>query len=244
MIGAAEATGAAVVGIRRSRCRSGPPGHRHHTALRRLRAEPARGGDRRGSVRPGEPGGSRDGVRPASTWATVRRVASVPLIAFGSAFQGGGFFLALRQAATTRREEVPDHPPLHSQAAATVARRVERALVWAKLRSPRTQTVELRGSGGARFGGSGRPSFRRGGLWTEERFDALEDEVQDHRAKQQDEHAALERKIDSVTEAVDATADRLESERKQRLVSALQWEEAGVWTFILGLVITTVGAVV
>jgi len=165
-------------------------------------------------------------------------MASAPLIAIGSAVQGGGFFLALRQAATTRREEALDHPPLYSRAAALVARKVERVFVWAKLRSPRTHSGQLGGT--IAMKGDARGRLKRGGL-TEERFDALEDEVQDHRAKQQDEHAALDRKIDL---AVDATSARLESERKQRLVSALRWEEAGVWTFILGLVITTVGATV
>jgi len=173
----------------------------------------------------------------------VRRVASVPLIAIGSAVQGGGFFLALRQAATTRREEVPDHPPLHSRAASLVARKVDRVLVVLKLRPPRTLTAQASGTVTMKGDMRARLSFKRGGLSTEERFDALEDEVQDHRAKQQDEHAALDRKIDSVTEAVDATSDRLESERKQRLVNALWWEEAGVWAFLLGLVITTTGAI-
>ena len=81
----------------------------------------------------------------------------------------------------------------------------------------------------------GRLSFRRGGLPTEERFGALEGEVQDHRAKQQDELAALARKVDSAAEAVDAATERLENERKQRLVRGLRWEEAGVWMFILVL---------
>jgi hypothetical protein len=162
----------------------------------------------------------------------------------GSAVQGGGFFLALRKAATTRREEVPDHPPLHRQAASLVARKVDRALVWAKLRAPRTHRVDLSAKGTVRASGSGRLSFKRGGLSTEERFDALEEEVQDHRAKQQDEHAALERGIDSATEAVGAATAKLESERRKRLVDALTWEEAGMWTFILGLLIATAGAVV
>lgn len=171
-------------------------------------------------------------------------MASVPLIALGSVAQGGGFYLALRHAATTRREEVPDHPPLHREAGAAIARKVERVLVWAKLRSPREQRVQISGSVGMKGDMRARLSFKRGGLLTDERFDALEDEVQDHRAKQQAEHAALERKIDSVTEAVDATSDRLESARKRRLINALRWEEAGVWMFIFGLAITTAGAIV
>jgi len=174
----------------------------------------------------------------------VRRMASVPLIVLGNTVQGCGFFLALRKAATTRRGEVPDHPPLHSQAAAAVGRNVERVLVWAGLRSPRERKAELPASVGTRADVRARPIFERGGLSTAARFDALEREVQDHQAKQQDEHAVLERRIDSVMEVVDAASPQLESERRHRLVSALQWEEAGVWTFILGLLITTVGAIV
>jgi hypothetical protein len=127
----------------------------------------------------------------ASAWVTVRRVAFVPLIVVGSAVQGGGFILALRQAGITRREEVPDHAPLRRHASALLVREVERILVWANLRSPSSQAVAL--SGSARMKGEmrARLSFRRGGLPTEARFDALEGEVQDHRAKQQDELAVL-----------------------------------------------------
>lgn len=169
-------------------------------------------------------------------------MACLPLIVVGSAVQAGGFALALRQAGATRREEVPDHPTLHRQAWTELVRRIERVLVWAKLRSPPGHVVQTSGSGTARASGEGIVSLRRGGLATDERLDALEDEVQKHRVKAVQEQAALSRKIDSAREAVVAATDRLESERKARLVRNLNREEGGVWTFIAGLALTTIGA--
>jgi hypothetical protein len=64
------------------------------------------------------------------------------------------------------------------------------------------------------------------------------------KAKQQDDHEALGRRIDGVSDEVKAEADRLERERKQRLTHSLDWEEAGIWTFAFGLILTTVGAIV
>lgn len=166
----------------------------------------------------------------------------VPLVIVGNAVQAGGFVLALREAIKTRRGEVPEHPPLHTEGAAAISRRVVRILVWSKLRKPTPVVAQLAGSIGMKTEMRGRLSFRRGGLSTEERFDALEDEVQRHRAEQADENRQLERKIEGVEESVEAVSTQLENDRKQRLVRALRSEEAGVYLFILGLAISTAGA--
>jgi ketosteroid isomerase-like protein len=41
-----------------------------------------------------------------------------------------------------------------------------------------------------------------------------------------------------------AVPDQLEKNRKERLARSLGREEAGIWTFIVGLLLTTVGAIV
>lgn len=175
-------------------------------------------------------------------------MASVPLIAAGGFVQAGGFFLALRQAGTMRREEVPDHPPLHRLVANRIvkgiAREIERALYAMKLKQ-RTPQV---GQASARISGAGGMSARghvvRKGQPVEKRLDEIELEVQELQAKQEDDREALQRRIDGVSEEVKAEAGRLETERKQRLSRSLLWEEAGIWTFILGVAITTAGATV
>ena len=47
-----------------------------------------------------------------------------------------------------------------------------------------------------------------------------------------------------MSEAAKAEAAQHESERKQRLAGSLVWQERGVYIFIGGLIISTVGAVV
>jgi len=113
-----------------------------------------------------------------------------------------------------------------------------------KLRPRKVITAQLAGSIGITANLSGRLSFRRSGLSADERFDALEGELQDLQAKQRQDHDTLQRKIDGLNEAVGTAADRLESERRQRLIRALLREEAGIWIFILGLALTTAGAIV
>jgi hypothetical protein len=171
-------------------------------------------------------------------------VASVPLIVAGGIVQGGGFALALRQAATMRREEVPEHPPLHRQAWTRAVRQVERVLVWMRLRQPRVQVAQGAGTGTMRLGGSGRLSTRRDGMPLEQRLDAIEGDIDDLRAQQREVHEALHRRIDRVSEAVQATDEKRENERLRRLVRSLDREEAGVWIFLAGLALPILGAVV
>lgn len=171
-------------------------------------------------------------------------VACVPLIVAGDVVQGGGFVLALRQAATMRREEVPDHPPLHRQAWTLIVRRVERALVKMRLRKPRTQVAQMAGTATARAGGTGRLSTSRSGMPVDERLDLIERDINELRAEQRETHEALHRRIDGVGAALEAATERLESERRNRLVRSLDGEEAGVWVFLAGVAMTTVGAVV
>jgi hypothetical protein len=84
---------------------------------------------------------------------------------------------------------------------------------------------------------------KQGGLSVDDRLTALEAEVHEHRAEQRQAIAGLEKKTSSMTDIVQAATMTLEGERKQRLVKALGWEEAGVWTFILGVILTVVGTV-
>ena len=78
---------------------------------------------------------------------------------------------------------------------------------------------------------------------TDERLDKIEGELQDLQAKQAEDHATLEHRIEGVSAEAKAAEERREAERKQRLTRSLDREEAGVWIFIFGLVLTTVGAI-
>jgi len=85
---------------------------------------------------------------------------------------------------------------------------------------------------------------RRTGLPPDQRLDALETDLHDLAARKAQDHATLTGLVDGVREEVQAVPVRLESERKRRLERSLLWEEAGVWIFIAGLIVTTVGAIV
>jgi hypothetical protein len=182
--------------------------------------------------------------RVAGTPHTLCGVASVPLIVVGDLVQGVGFTRALRQAATMRREEVPEHPPLHRQAWALAVRQMERALVWMRLRKPRAHVANVAGAGTVRVSGSARPSVRRGGTPVDERLDAIEGDIDELRARQREGHEALHSRIDGVSEAAQAADEQREGERLRRLVRSLDREEAGVWIFLAGLAMTMLGAVV
>jgi hypothetical protein len=171
-------------------------------------------------------------------------VASVPFVVVGGAVQAGGFVIALRQAATMRREEAPDHPSLPRQAWALLLGSVEQMLVRVKFKRGRTQVAKVSARLSAEGGMRARAHVVRKGQPLEQRLDEIERELHELQAQQEDDHEALQRKIDGVSDEVKAEADRLESERTQRLIRSLDWEEAGILTFILGLTLTTVGAIV
>jgi hypothetical protein len=181
-------------------------------------------------------------------------MACVPLIAAGGGVQIVGFGLALRQSVLTRREQTPDEASLAGwtwvwvrrtagHAATWVRVKAERLLVRLHLRRPKTASMSASMSGGATLGGQARATVIRGGLSLPERVELLERDVQDVRHEQSEDRARLERRIEEVRTGIESQQAAQESERARQLGRSLRYEELGVLVFVIGIGLTTAGAI-
>lgn len=170
---------------------------------------------------------------------------SPPLIVVGAACQFSGFGLALYQSLSTRRREVPEARSLFVDTGRLLAQAGHRGYEWSRrvlrraLRAIGFHRVIVYDSGTATVSGGGAISVEshvvRKSKPLDERVSDLEEEVQTTR----DEIAGL--RIHMETRIGEAVGE-VEEARRAQLRRSLLLGEGGVWMFLVGLVLTTIGA--
>lgn len=164
------------------------------------------------------------------------------LIILGAAFQVGGFALTLFEALSIRRRELPDSPPLLVIAGRQLARLwrwlgrgLRRGLRAIGIKVP----IVYRDSGVATIHGGGGLSAEghavRGG--TLDRRVAL---VEEALAKVERDIALTRAELQA---GIAQVVGEVEEQRLVRLRRSLVLQEAGVFAFLIGVVLTAVGSV-
>ena len=176
------------------------------------------------------------------------------LVIAGGAVQIGGFTLALRQSVVTRREQSPDEASLMEWAGAASRRLWRRTSTWLRvkteplltrlhLRRPRTASAAGAVSMGGRATVRGHKVINNQDQPLPERVTRLEAEVNDLHEKQSEQRADLEQRIHELKRGVDDRDARRDSEQAHHLGRMLRAQELGVLVFMVGVALTTVGAV-
>jgi hypothetical protein len=203
--------------------------------------------------------GSRN--RPAARRRCVRierdaacDMACVPLIAAGGGVQIVGFALALRQSVRMRRERTPNDASLARWTATWIRRTGGQTATWVRvksepllvrlhLRRPRTVSASVSVSGGGRMDAKVSAVTRRSGSPLPTRVELLEKDVDGLRQQQSEDRLHLERRIEEVRSGIESQRAQQESERARQLGRSLRYEELGVLVFVIGVGLTTAGAI-
>jgi hypothetical protein len=181
-------------------------------------------------------------------------MACIPLIAAGGGVQIAGFGLAFWQSVVTRREQSPGEQSLAKWTRARIEAGARATGTWLRLkiepllrrlhlRGPRTVSAQVSTSVGMRTSVRGHKAINNRERPLPERVDRLEDEVNDLHRKQSEHRADLDERIDDLSRGVEDRETARESERERQLGRRLRYEELGLVVFVVGVVLTTVGAV-
>jgi hypothetical protein len=177
----------------------------------------------------------------------------VPLIVGGSIVQIAGFGLALRQSVVTRREQSPNEASLPGWTAALLRRKGIETARWVRvkteplllrlhLRSPHTASGRLSSEVGLSANLEAHKVINNRELPVAERLDRLEISVNELYEEQSKRTTEVNRQIDELRGTIEEREAARESERAKQLGRRLRAEELGVIVFVVGLALSTVGA--
>jgi hypothetical protein len=178
---------------------------------------------------------------------------SVPLVVAGGGVQILGFGLALTLSVRTRREQSPGELSLLAWAWAHIWRigvrvagwtwrKVRRVLVRLHLMSPRTFSTSVNVQAGGVVSGKGTGIVSRRNSPMEVRVEHLEKDVQQLMNKQGEDREHLEGRIERVRGEMQSQQAEQQAERARQLGRRLRWEEVGIFVFVVGVGLTTWGA--
>jgi hypothetical protein len=195
------------------------------------------------------------GVKGTRAASDTPGMGSAPLILAGAGVQVVGFSLALSQSVRTRREDSPEEASLIRWIGAWLSRRSSEAAKWVRGRTEALlRRLHLRKAKGAPMGtnlvGAGASTFAKGhtGIYHRElpmpdRIDHLENDVNELRNREREHYSELGERIRDLQVGVENREVARESKRARQLGRRLRYEELGIVVFLIGLALTTVGAV-